>query len=137
MGAARRTVRQIQIAMLVGIGMYVVVGEMTGRQFAAEATALYAVSFASISLVGAILVVRRTLVLPSETQLKQKPGDAAVLSRWKMAFIVTYALCEALALFGLLLRIMGFPLTQVWPNYAGGFVLLLLFSPRAPRAATS
>jgi hypothetical protein len=137
MGAALRTIRLFQIAMLVSIGIYAVVGEVAGRQLTTDAKALYAISFASISLVGAILVVRKTLVLQSEAELREKPGDPVTVARWKTGYIVTYALCEALALFGLALRIMGFTLTQVWPYYAGSFVLLLLFWPRMPQGQTN
>ncbi len=137
MGAALRTIRLIQIAMLVSVGVYVVVGEVAGRHLNTDAKALYAISFASISLVGAILVVRKTLVLQSEAELRQKPGDPVTVARWKTGYIVTYALCEALGLFGLVLRILGFTLTQVWPYYAGSFVLLLLFWPRMPQGRTN
>lgn len=133
MGAALRTIRLIQIAMLVSIAMYVVIGEVVGARLPANPTILYAMSVASISVVGALLVVRRTLVLQSEAALKERPGDAIILARWKMGYIVTFALCEALALFGLLLRLMGFTLNSVWPYYAGGFALLLLFWPRMPQ----
>ena len=132
MGAALRTIRLFQIAMLVSIGIYAVVGELAGRHLTTDAKALYAISFASISLVGAILVVRKTLVLQSEGELRLKPGDPVIVARWKTGYIVTYALCEALGLFGLVLRILGFALAQVWPYYAGSFVLLLLFWPRMP-----
>lgn len=137
MQAALRTVRLVQIAMLVSIGIYVVVGEVAGRHLNTDAKALYAISFASISLVGAILVVRKTLVLQSEVELREKPGDPVTMARWKTGYLVTYALCEALALFGLALRIMGFTLSQVWPYYAGGFILLLLFWPRLPQPQTN
>ena len=137
MGVALRTIRLIQVAMLVSIGIYVVVGEVASRQLTTDVKALYAISFASISLVGAILVVRKTLVLQSEAELRQKPGDPVTIARWRTGYIVTYALCEALALFGLVLRILGFTLAQVWPYYAGGFVLLLLFWPRRPEGTTN
>ena len=137
MSAALRTVRIIQVAMLVSVGIYVVLGEVLGSRLTTNASTLYAISFASISLVGAILVVRKTMVLQSEAELKAKPGDAATLGPWKAGYIVTYALCEALALFGLLLRIMGFTVAQVWPYYAGSAVLLLLFWPRSPQSQTS
>ena len=133
MASALRTVRVIQIAMLVSIGLYVVAGEMAGARWNAGTTVIRAISFASISVVGAILVVRKTLVLESEAQLRERPDDPVILSRWKSGYLVTYALCEALALFGLVLRIMGFTIGQVWPYYAGSFVLLLLFWPRAPQ----
>jgi hypothetical protein len=137
MGTAVRTVRLIQIAMLVSVGIYAVVGEVAGRHLNTDATVIYAISFASISVVGAILVVRKTMVLQSEAELKTKPGDPVILARWKTGYFVTYALCEALALFGLVLRILGFTLNQVWPYYAGSFVLLLLFWPREPQTYPS
>jgi membrane protein implicated in regulation of membrane protease activity len=133
MGAALRTVRFIQIAMLVSIGIYAVVGEAVGSRLTTDARTLYAISFAAISLVGAILVVRKTMVLQSEEELKTRPDDAALLARWKTGYIVTYAFCEALALFGLALRVMGSTLGQVWPYYAGSVVMLLLFWPRLRR----
>ena len=137
MGTAVKTVRLIQIAMLVSVGIYAVVGEVAGRHLNTDATVIYAISFASISVVGAILVVRKTMVLQSEAELKTKPGDPVILARWKTGYFVTYALCEALALFGLVLRILGFTLNQVWPYYAGSFVLLLLFWPREPQTYPS
>lgn len=133
MESALRLVRLVQIAMLVSIAMYVLVGEMVGRSVAPNSTMFYALSFVSISTVGAIVVVRRTLVLPSEVLLREKPEDSVLLTRWKTGYIVTYALCEALALFGLVLRMVGFKLVHVWSFYLGAFVLLFLFSPRAPR----
>ena len=132
MSSALRTVRLIQVAMLVSVVVYVIVGELAGPHLNTDARVIYAISFASISLVGAILVVRKTMVLQSEAELKAKPGDAVILARWKTGYFVTYALCEALALFGLILRIMGYPLNQSWPYYAGSFVLMLLFWPREP-----
>jgi len=134
MRLALRTVRLVQIAMLVSVGIFVVVGEVVRPPFAANPTILYAASVASIGLVGALLVVRRTLVLESEAQLREKPGDALILSRWRTGYIAMYALCETLALFGLALRLVGFSIDHVWPYYAGAFVLLLLFWPRVPRA---
>ena len=137
MGAALRTVRLIQIAMLVSVGICAAVGEVVGPRLTTDAKTLYAISFASISLVGAILVVRKTMVLQSEAELRDKPGDPVTLARWKTGYIVTYVLCESLALFGLLLRIMGFTFTHVWPYYAGSVVMMLLFWPRLPQTRTN
>jgi uncharacterized membrane protein YdcZ (DUF606 family) len=123
--------------MLVSVGICVVIGEITGTRLTTDTRALYAISFISISLVGAVLVVRKTMVLQSEDELKTKPGDPIVLKRWQTGYIVTYVLCELLGLFGLLLRLMGSPLNQVWPYYAGTFVMLLLFWPRLPQPPPS
>lgn len=134
MATAYRTVRLIQISMLASIVLYVVVAEKIPHpHIVPNATMFYAISFVSISIVGAILVVRRTLVLPSEVLLQQKPENSVSLARWKSGYIVTYALCEALALFGFVLQFVGFELGHVWPFYFGGFILILFFGPRVPR----
>lgn len=134
MKPALRLVRLFQIAMLVGIAVYAVVGELAGRNHAPDNALFHALSLASIIIVGAIMVVRRTLVLPSERLLSQKPGDMLMLERWKDAHLFLYAMCEILGLLGLILRLAGFSLAHIWGFYLGGFVLLLLFSPRTPRS---
>ena len=130
MRSALRTIRLIQIAMMACIGVYVIVGETVHTHVSGVPTLLYALSVASISVVGALFVVRRTMVLQSEIQLRNRPDDAVIVSRWRAGYVVTFALSELLALFGLMLRLVGFPISQVWPYYLGGFVLLLLFWPR-------
>ena len=77
-------------------------------------------------------MVRRTLVLRSATTLAETPEDGLTLNHWKTGYIATYALCETLALFGLILRFMGFGFQQSVPFYLGGFVLLFFFGPREP-----
>jgi hypothetical protein len=131
-----RLVRQIQIAMLVSIALYAVAGERltTALSRSPANTLFHALSFISVSLVGATVVVRRTLILPSEASLKKTPDDQLAVARWRTGYLFLYAMCEALGLFGLILRTAGFTLANVWGFYLGGFLLLLLYSPRAPRA---
>lgn len=139
MGPAVRLVRQVQIAMLASIVLYAVAGEMLARTLAhdTENTLFHALSLVSISLVGASIVVRRTLVLPSEALLKEKSDDSITVARWRTGYLVLYTMCEALGLFGLILRMAGFTLGNVWGFYLGGILLLLLYSPRAPGAEVS
>ena len=139
MDLAVRLVRQIQIAMLVSIALYAVVGETLARTLAHNPanTLFHAFSLISISLVGATVVVRRTLVLPSEALLKERSDDSVAVARWRTGYLCLYVMCESLGLFGLILRIMGFTLGNVWGFYLGGFLLLLLYSPRAPRAESN
>jgi hypothetical protein len=129
---ALRFVRRVQIAMLVTIALLVVFGERLARKPAYEPqnTLFHALSVISISLVGATMVVRRTLISPSEEALKQRPDDGAAVARWRTGYLWLFGLCEALGLFGLTLRLSGFPLRNVWGFYLGGFLLLLLYSPR-------
>jgi hypothetical protein len=72
---------------------------------------------------------------PSEKVLSVTPDDVAALKTWRTAYIVIYALCESVALYGVVLRFVKFSLPQVAAFYIAGFVLLLYFSPRRPTNA--
>ena len=131
--SAIKIVRLIQIAMLLSVAILVVAGEAVGSiPRLSNPTLFYALSLATITIVGVILVVRRTLVLQSAATLASRPNDVATLNRWRAGYIMTYALSEAIAMFGLLLRLIGFSLSQVASFYIAGFILLLFFGPRRP-----
>jgi hypothetical protein len=131
-----RILRTIQWAMLGSILLYAAVGELLGSTArAANPSLSYFFTTAAVAIVGAIFVVRRTLVLRSAESLLSQPEDTLTLSHWKSGYIATYALCEALALFGLVLRLTGSNFQQSLTYYIGGFVLLFFFGPRQPAAA--
>jgi hypothetical protein len=112
------------------------VGEVLGSGArAADPSLSYVFSTAAVAIVGVIFVVRRTLVQRSAESLVSHPDDPISLRHWKSGYFATYALCEALALFGLVQRFMGFNFQQDLPYYIGGFVLLFFFGPREPVGA--
>lgn len=126
----------VQFVMLGSILVYAAVGELAGPGGRAVNPALsYLLSTAAVAIVGMIFVVRRTLVFRSAESLALRPDDALSLNHWKTGYIITYALCEALALFGLVLRFLGgsFPHSVLF--YIGGFILLAFFGPQRPAAS--
>jgi hypothetical protein len=128
-----RILRSVQWVMLGSILLYVLVGEVAGSGTRAPNPSLsYAFTTAAVAIVGTIFVVRRTLVFRSAENLASHPDDSLTLNHWKSGYIATYALCEALALFGLVLRFSGSDFQQSLPYYLGGFVLLAFFGPREP-----
>jgi hypothetical protein len=134
MRGALKTLRLVQIAMLVSIVLLAAAGEIFGRTpGGANPSLSYAFTTLGVALVGVIFVVRRTLVLRSAESLAAHPDDGLSLQHWKNGYIVTYVLCESLALFGLVMRCTGFGFQQSLPFYVGGFVLLFFFGPREPR----
>jgi len=134
---AAKTLRLIQRVLMGSIVLYVVLGEtVSPKRSFSDPTLDYVLSTIAVALVGIIFVVRRTLVLRAEESLAHSAEDRLSLEHWKTGFITTYALCEALALFGLVLRFAGYNLQQSLEFYLGGFVLLAFFSPRL-RTSTS
>ncbi|MFZ0288201.1 MAG: hypothetical protein WBW98_05535 [Candidatus Sulfotelmatobacter sp.] len=136
MVVALKGLRIVQWAMLGSIALYAVLGEVfrhTAR--AVDPSLSYVFTTLGVAIVGMIFVVRRTLVLRSAESLASHPDDALALGHWKSGYLATYALSEALALFGLILRFMGCNFQQSLPFYIGGFVLLFFFGPKEPAAA--
>jgi hypothetical protein len=133
MRGAIRTLRAVQWSMLGSILIYAAVSEVLRVSARAIDPSLnYVFTTAGVAIVGIIFVLRRTLVLRFAATLASHPDDSLTLNHWKSGYIVTYALCEALALFGLVLRFMGCNFQQSLPFYIGGFVLLAFFGPREP-----
>jgi cytochrome b561 len=133
MTKALQTLRVLQWSMLASIVLYGIVGEVVGPvPRGVDQTLSYLFATLSVAIVGAIFVVRRTLVFRAAESLATRPEDSLSLNHWKTGYIATYVLCEALALFGLILRFRGSPLQASVPYYLGGFVLLLFFWPKPP-----
>jgi hypothetical protein len=61
--------------------------------------------------------------------------DIAALNPWRATYLLIFMACEAIALYGLVLRFRGFTFTQVASFYIAGFVLMLYFAPRRPSNA--
>ncbi len=138
MARSLKTLRTVQWSMLLSILLYVAVGEILVPRIRHIDPALsYLFSTLAVGIVGTIFVVRRTLVLRAASTLAMQPEDNISLNQWKTGYITTYALCEALALFGLVLRFLGSELQQSLLFYVGGFVLLFFFRPRQPEVHVS
>jgi hypothetical protein len=130
---ALKTLRAVQWSMLAGILLYGVVGETAGPAArAVDPTLSYLFTTLGVAVVGLVFVVRRTLVLRAAESLAAHPDDDLSLSQWRTGYLATYALCEALALFGLAQRFLGCTLQQSVPYYLGGFVLIFFFRARQP-----
>ena len=133
---ALKTLRAVQWAMLASVVLYAIFGQIVGpAPRGIDATLSYLFATLSVAIVGAIFVVRRTLVLRAGESLASRPDDSLSLSHWRTGYIATYVLCESLALFGLILRFRGSPVAASIPYYVGGFILLLFFWPRRPASA--
>lgn len=128
-----KTLRVVQWSMLASVLVYAAIGERLGPPArGAEPTLSYIFSTLAVGIVGTIFVVRRTLVQRAAASLATQPDDRISLNHWQTGYIATYALCEALALFGLVLRFQGSQFQQSLLYYIGGFVLLFFFGPRRP-----
>ncbi|MFZ0733761.1 MAG: hypothetical protein WAM79_15665 [Candidatus Sulfotelmatobacter sp.] len=130
---ALKSLRAIQWSLLASIVLYTGLGEIV-RPFdrALDLGVAHLFTTLGVAIVGVIFVVRRTMVFRAEETLVAQPDDRISLNHWKTGYIATYALCELLALFGLIERFLGCNTQQSFPYYIGGFILMLFFRPRQP-----
>jgi len=134
MDSAVRVLRAVQVALLVSILLYLVLAMRlpTPTPASTAPVTLAALGFLSVMNVGIIFELRRVLVRRSAVILGNNPEDPLALMRWRGGHIATYAFAESIALFGLILRFVGFTLPQAGPFFLAGFVLLLFLGPRRP-----
>jgi len=98
----RKLLQTVRIALLVSIALYVFIGERIGRstQSTPDRNVYFAITLFAITTVGMTFAVWRLFVLRSEVILADQPEDTAALKRWRTGYIITYTLCETVALFG-------------------------------------
>jgi hypothetical protein len=133
MQTAKTTLNMIRAGLIVAIAAYMFIGEKVGTGGMGPSNTILFQIFAVIAVMNVvvILVVRRSMVAPSLATLTSNAGDALALNRWRTGYVITYALCEALALYGFILRILGFSFRSVVPFYLASVILMTYFRPRA------
>jgi len=126
--------RIVQAVMLVSLCLYVWLGEWLRKEpkTLSDLVILKAMALFSIVNGAIVLFVRMQLLPATEEKLRLEATDSAVLTRWSMLNIMSFALCESIGLFGLVLRILGASLSQAAGFYAAAVILLLLSTPRRP-----
>jgi hypothetical protein len=124
-----RSMRIFQSIFLITILGYAYVAELSS----APAAVVQPVMIGTFSILAVLIVViafafRRRL-LPSAIESLQR-GDANGVGRWRTANIFSMVLAESVALFGLVLRIMGGSRRVAWPFFIVAIILLLVWTPR-------
>ena len=124
----------IRAAMLMAIVLYMFIGEKIagGRSPTSDIVFQAVAAFSVLTVVG-LFILRRMMVLPALAALRTNPADLQALGRWRAGYIVSYALCEALALYGFALRVLGFPFSQVVLFYVASLGLLSYYRPQLPQ----
>ena len=121
--------------MLLAAIVYIFFAEIVRQQHQPQtlnSTLYFILAVVAAAFAGTTFLVRQNVVASYAEALRTQPDDPATLFRWFSAHFVIFALAEAVALFGFLVRVMGATAAQAAPFYAGGIILLLLFTPQKP-----
>jgi hypothetical protein len=136
MDRSLKLLRTVRLFLLVTIVLYAAIAERFGPTPKAQAPLVfYAITAVAISLIATMFAIRRGRLAKLEKILSSHQEDTAALNPWRATYLLIFVACEAIALYGLVLRFLGFTFMQVTPFYIAGFVLMLYFAPRRPSNA--
>ncbi|MGH9602477.1 MAG: hypothetical protein ACRD24_08820 [Terriglobales bacterium] len=128
-----RILRVIHAALLLSCFIYAVIGEAIGPAEPKDVKLFLMVfGFLGVTDIGIAMLLRPRFVGEPEEILRRAPNDASALQRWLTGHFILYAMCESVAILGLVLRIVGATLVQVMPFYGAAVLLMLVWMPRRP-----
>lgn len=132
MDAALNMLRIVRFAILGAIVLYAALCYRVSVSIAPRPVIFQLLALISVIDVLLVFFFRRKMVLRSEPLLASEPYDAALLARWRGGYIAIWALSLSIALYGLVLRFLGFAFKQISLFLIAGAVLIILFPARRP-----
>ncbi len=130
---ALQVLRVVHGAMLALIAVLAVLAEsLPHASHPAPRFVLYLFGALGLLELAAGVVIRKLMVESAESALQTDPADPRALFKWSAGQLVSFALCEAIALYGFVLRMVGAPRPYCIAFYVTGAIFLLLFTPRRP-----
>jgi len=90
------------------------------------------ITLCAFATLGMLVLLRKVLVANPSEALRSRPDDSAALAKWKSRQLITWALGESIAIYGLLLHFLGFSTVQVVPFFLAGALLIVIFPPSLP-----
>ena len=82
----------------------------------------------SIMLIIAVLAVRKTIYF-SPRLVREDFTLAALLQRWRVIDIVLLSFAEVIAIFGLVITLLGMPFARTFHFFVSGFLLTMINMP--------
>jgi hypothetical protein len=135
MEAALRTLKIIWGALLSAVLVYVYLCAIASVKALPNPVLFRGIVIVAAGEVVVLFLLRQRLLTQATEVLRTQPDDNSALGKWRSGNILSWALGLSIALYGLVLRYMGFDFRQVVPFFAVGFCLILLLPPRRPTAA--
>lgn len=131
--SAVRGVRLVHLVMVASVPLYGLMAQVVKLEMSEvpQAVLYLFVAMAAGNLVLAAML-RRQMVDSAEEALQRDAQDKAALVKWRSGNVVSFALCEAVALFGLALKLLRGSWAEAGPFLLVSLVVLLMWTPRPP-----
>jgi len=130
MNRATRLLRILQTLMAFAIGVYAVIGELIAPKVPHQIAIVYVILvLVAACMAGVGHIVRRHMIENAERTLATDPENPKALRLWIGAQVMSFAVADAVALLGLLARLLGSTFFAVSLFYLGGLFLFWVFRP--------
>jgi hypothetical protein len=73
---------------------------------------------------------RRKRLLPALEKLRRYANDTGALKEWRFSTILSLTLTESIALYGLVMRVLGASRRVSWPFFGVALILMLIWRPQ-------
>jgi hypothetical protein len=133
-GQGAASLRRMRVLQAVFMAIVVLYG-YAAESLAPRGVELDAPLFKGIAIAAACAVLlayfmRRKKLSPALEKLRANSDDSEALKSWRSIILVSLILAEAVALFGLLIRIMGGSRGASWPFFLVALILMVIWGPR-------
>jgi len=134
MDASLKHLRIVHLALLVSLAMYAWMGEWVRKEPKTfDPTFFKTMVILAFVSTAIVLFIRIRVLSAAEERLQPESADVAALQRWRVFHILSFALCESIGLYGIVVRLVaGASFSQAVGFYAGAIGLMLLSTPRRP-----
>src|SRR5438876_12119878 len=109
------------MACLAGIVFLALITRPLVSYAIANPVILGGLTFLAVGDVAVLFFVRRTIIARSERALIAVPEDPKALARWRSGYLSTYGVSGCIAMYGLMLAVLGLGLSQLAPLFSSGF----------------
>jgi hypothetical protein len=138
MNPAALVLRVMQIAFIVSVALFYLVGSTIHP--AAQAVSRPVQWAIALCAIGSALMgfLVQKYGFGAQSPSRPAPQGSTARSRWFAGHILRFATAESVALFGLVLRVLGGPSTEVYVLFCAALLLLLIWQPgKIPAGAES
>jgi uncharacterized membrane protein len=128
---AVRGLRIIQAALILSVVLYAFVAARVIQRSASSPVRSFVTSITilAIAMICIALVIRSRMVNPAKQKLELDAADSGALNRWRIGTLISLVLVESVALYGLVLRVMGSTRSQTWPFYLTAILIMVIWTP--------
>jgi F0F1-type ATP synthase membrane subunit c/vacuolar-type H+-ATPase subunit K len=128
---AVKGLRIVHAALIVSVVLYAFVAEKVFQRSASspERSFVTSITILAVAMICIALVIRSRMVNPAKQKLELDASDSGALNRWRMGTLISLVLIESVALYGLVLRVMGSTRSQTWPFYLTAILIMVIWTP--------